>query len=91
MPDGRLLRSTGVAPDVYVAAALPDPVSTDAADKRSPSEKSIRDRELMERTAGDAVLTRAVDVLLATKALGRRFEWGGMASCALSTDPKSSR
>ena len=91
LPDGRLLCSTGVAPDVYVAATLPDPVSANAANKRSPSAKSIRDRELMERTAGDAVLTRAVDVLLATKALGRRFEWGGMASCALSTDPKSSR
>ena len=91
LPDGRTLRSAGVAPDVYVAATVPDNVSTNAESRRIHSRKSAQDRELMERTAGDATLTRAVDVLLAMKALGRRFEWGGVASCALSTDQKSSR
>jgi len=91
LPDGRMLCNTGAAPDVVVSVTVPDNVATNMQTRRPPSEKSARDRELIGRTAGDATLTRAVDVLLAMKALGRRFEWGGMASCALGTDPKSSR
>ena len=60
----------GVRPDIAVAARdLPreqyEPEPTDD----EPTEEEQQDRLLRERVKGDAVLTRAVDVLLGLKAL----------------------
>jgi hypothetical protein len=62
--------TNGVEPDVavtqYTRTALPDKAPLG----RQLSEKSKRDRELMDRVLGDAVLGSATDILLGLKALG---------------------
>ena len=63
---------TGVQPDICVSslASLDTPFGVSAGRGRPASAKTSRDRDLMMRVDGDAVLRRATDILLGIRALG---------------------
>jgi C-terminal processing protease CtpA/Prc len=73
-PDGGATNAFSfVEPDVIVSAAYTNRPAARSGKPRPDkglSEKAVVDRELMARVAGDAVLLRAVDILLGLKALG---------------------
>lgn len=62
--------TNGVQPDVTITQYARTPVPEKAPFGKEFSEKSKRDKELMERVVGDAVLGSATDLLLGLKALG---------------------
>jgi len=81
----------GVKPDVAVAPRTTMPASVPNVKRigKRPSKKDKVDRKLMERVAGDAVLSRATDILLGLKALrkaDRRAAAGGATPAARVPD-----
>ena len=71
IPVGAVAAMTnGVEPDLTVTQYTRTAVPDKAPFGRQFSEKSKRDKELMERVLGDAVLGSATDILLGLKALG---------------------
>jgi C-terminal processing protease CtpA/Prc len=74
-PEGRPVSGVAVTPDVPVRAPRDGanvarlPLLEELLDGKPVSERAQRDRGLMERVAGDAVLERAVDMLLGLEAL----------------------
>lgn len=72
MEDGKTYAGRGVEPDIRVSPSiLPEKsLSSPFQQGRTLSEKSLRDRDLMMRVAGDPVLRRATDILLGLQALG---------------------
>jgi C-terminal processing protease CtpA/Prc len=70
-PDGTPFVPGGIRPDIEVTTYTLAPLPTERPPiGRTLSEKSRQDRVLLERVSGDAVLAKAVDILLALKALG---------------------
>jgi hypothetical protein len=72
LANGSSYEGKGIEPDVKVSEQdLRDaPARELPANGKPLSAKSVRDRELMQRVAGDPVLRRATDMLLGLKALG---------------------
>jgi len=81
--------SAGVVPDIEVSTheRVHSVKPEDEPGMRPMSEKAHRDNELMKRVGEDAILRRAVDILLGLQAIGQR---GAPAEQVAPADPAAS-